>query len=422
MAEIIQASKAAVFYNAAGLTLEEIKENIGATHAVNGYFFGGDLNPLGWLVIDGIVFSRSDCNDWGLGIIDGKPVMTTDRSQTFLDGVPILKDGAKLYRNLTPDVARPAERTAIAWMKDGRVLIWCSREELTREELQDKLLELGAVDALMMDGGGSTQCIYPDRALYSSRIVATVILFWEEMETMSKKVCLDAGHDAGNKANASPDKSFYEHEFVLNMAQRIGAILEAHGVDVTYTRNGGEAVTLEKRCQIANAVKDLDLFVSLHTNAAAGGGWTTAKGWEAFVYALSGNRYKAAKAILARVEGVSRSMRQPPIKEGAELYVVRNTNAPAVLIEHGFHNNREDVELMKTDAYRQKLAEAEAYGILDYLGIPVKKAEKTEAELAVEWVTANGILVGDGEGNLMLEQSLTRKQFAVMLYRFAKNL
>lgn len=420
MAEIIRASKAAVFYNTDRLTLEEIKENTGATHAVNGYFFDGQLNPLGWLVIDGKVISRSDYNDWGLGIIGGKPVMTTNRAESFLDGVPILKEGAKLNRSLTPDVARRAERTAIGWTEDLRVVLWCEREKLTREELQDKLLALGAVDALMMDGGGSTQCIYPDRVLYSSRIVATVILFWEE-KTMSKKVCLDAGHDAGNQANASPDKSFYEHEFVLDMAKRIGAILEAHGVDVTYTRKGGEAVTLEKRCQIANAVKDLDLFVSLHTNAAAGGGWTTAKGWEAYVYALAGNRYKAAKAILARVDDVSGAMRNPPIKEGAGLYVIKHTNAPAVLIEHGFHNNREDVAQMKTEAYRQKLAEAEAHGILDYLGIAVKAA-KTEAELAVEWVTANGILVGDGEGNLMLEQSLTRKQFAVMLYRFAKSL
>ena len=238
---------------------------------------------------------------------------------------------------------------------------------------------------------------------------------------MSKKVCLDAGHDAGNQANASPDKTYYEHEFVLDMSKRIGKILEAHGVEVTYTRKGGEAVTLKKRCQIANAVADLDLFVSLHTNAAAGSGWSSAKGWEAFVCALAGNRYNAAKAILARVDDVAAAMRQPPIKERPELYVIKNTKAPAVLIEHGFHTNREEVALMNTDAYRQKLAEAEAYGILDYLGIIVKPNTKTEAELAVEWIVSNGIMAGNTHGDLMLEETLTRKQFAVMLYRFTKK-
>ena len=440
MVNVVRVGRAAVYHNTAGLTLEEIKESTGAKYAFNAWLFDNDrtsvnyLEPCGWLVVDGVEISRSEFNDWGFGVgEDGLPVMTTDRKvKYFVDAVPILKDGAKLQRNLTPDVARRAERTAVGWLADGRVLVWCDKEELILEELQDKLLELGCVDALMFDGGGSVQGIFPDGKVYSSRIVATVILLWDaedarwpdtlkEDKDMSKKVCLDAGHDAGNKANASPDKTFYEHEFVLDMAKRIGAILEAHGVAVTYTRKGGEVVTLEKRCKIANGVKDLDLFVSLHTNAAAGGGWSSAKGWEAFIYALAGERYKAAKAILARVDDVAAAMRQPPIKEGPELYVIRNTSTPAVLIEHGFHTNREEVALMNTDAYRQKLAEAEAYGILDYLGIAVKPKEKTEAELAVEWITGNGIMAGGTDGDLMLEEMLTRKQFAVMLYRFAKK-
>jgi peptidoglycan hydrolase-like protein with peptidoglycan-binding domain len=32
----------------------------------------------------------------------------------------------------------------------------------------------------MLDGGGSTQCIFPEGNIYSSRIVATVVLFWEK--------------------------------------------------------------------------------------------------------------------------------------------------------------------------------------------------------------------------------------------------
>ena len=72
-----------------------------------------------------------------------------------------MKNGAKLKRNLTPDVARPAERTAVGWMPDGRVLIWCDKMILTREQLQDKLLSLGCVDGLMLDGGGSTQGVFP---------------------------------------------------------------------------------------------------------------------------------------------------------------------------------------------------------------------------------------------------------------------
>ena len=97
-----------------------------------------------------------------------------------------------------------------------------------------------------------------------------------------KKVCLDPGHDAGNLANRSPDGTYYEHEFCLDMGRRIRDILERHGVAVTMTRDGGGAVSLAERCAIANSIPGLDLFVSLHSNAAAGSGWSSASGWSSF--------------------------------------------------------------------------------------------------------------------------------------------
>lgn len=45
----------------------------------------------------------------------------------------------------------------------------------------------------------------------------------------------------------------------------------------------------------------------------------------------------------------------------------------------------------------------------------------TEAERAVEWITAQGILRGNG-GDLMLDQPLTRRQAAVVLHRLARLL
>lgn len=39
---------------------------------------------------------------------------------------------------------------------------------------------------------------------------------------------------------------------------------------------------------------------------------------------------------------------------------------------------------------------------------------------AVEWAVRNGILQGDGGGDLMLRQPVTRQQLAAILYRFAK--
>ena len=109
-------------------------------------------------------------------------MMDTDRGGSFLSGVPLLKNGQKLKRELTADVARSAARTAVGWMPDGRVVLWCDKTSLTRDQLQTKLLGLGISDALMLDGGGSTQGRFPDGAVASSRKVATLLLFWQETE------------------------------------------------------------------------------------------------------------------------------------------------------------------------------------------------------------------------------------------------
>ena len=245
------------------------------------------------------------------------------------------------------------------------------------------------------------------------------------MSEQPKRVCLDPGHDAGNLANKSPDGTYYEHEFTLDLGKRLEQLLTARGVAVTMTRTGGEAVSLARRCEIANSIPDLDLFVSLHSNAAAGEGWSSAKGWSVYLYGPGGDREQAAWDILAQVRAAGVAVRSTPIVYAPELYVLQHTKAPAVLLENGFHTNQEEAALLGQAPYRQKLAEAEAKGILEYLGIPwTDGGEETDYEkevrAAVAWLTENGILRGNGQGDLMLDQPLTRRQFAVMEYRIAK--
>lgn len=180
MVDTFDCARAQVYHNTAKLSPAQIKGKTGCTHIINGYLFNGRFQPVGWTVIDGKVISRDAYQDWGVSIgSDGKPQMLTDRGGSFLSGVPILKGGSKLYRDLTPDVARSAARTAVGWLANGKVCLWCDKASLTRGQLQNKLLGLGVVDALMMDGGGSTQGIFPKGKVTSSRKVPTLLLFWE---------------------------------------------------------------------------------------------------------------------------------------------------------------------------------------------------------------------------------------------------
>ena len=148
MTDVFACTRAQIYYNSKRKPLAQVKRESGCSHIINGYLFNGSFQPVGWTVIDG--------------------------------KVPLLKNGAKLERSLTPDVARSAARTAVGWMPDGRICLWCDKTSLTREQLQNKLLGLGVADALMLDGGGSTQGFFPSGKVASSRKVPTMVLFWEE--------------------------------------------------------------------------------------------------------------------------------------------------------------------------------------------------------------------------------------------------
>ena len=215
MVDTFDCARAQIYHNTGKLTPAQIKAKTGCTHIINGYLFNGRFVPVGWCVIDGKVISRDKYQDWGVSIgSDGKPQMLTDRGGSFLSGVPILKAGSKLYRGLTAGVARPAARTAVGWMPNGKVCLWCDKASLTREQLQNKLLGLGVVDALMLDGGGSTQGIFPNKKVTSSRKVPTLLLFWERSAIKAEDQALVWGKAHGLLTDANAGETVTRADMV----------------------------------------------------------------------------------------------------------------------------------------------------------------------------------------------------------------
>ena len=328
-----------------------------------------------------------------------------------------------LYYNV--DVGGKRGRVAVGLTSDGWIF-WASQDGTdsarSPEELRGEMAALGCETAIMMDGGGKVNVYHrKSGVLWEGRDPSqTLLLIWTKEEKTMKKVMLDPGHDAGN-VNGSPDGTYKEHEFALDMGKRIKAILEKAGVAVSMTRTNGSAVSLDERCRMANAIKDLDLYVSLHSNAAdSSGQWSSARGWSAHIVAKGGNAEKAAKAILKRAQEAGVEVRSQSIVV-SNFQVLRDTVAPAVLIEHGFHTNEQDVSLLKDSQYRQALASAEALGILDHLGIsfPTEGAPDKAADWADEaweWAFANKILDGTRPFD-----NMTRQELATVLYRTRKE-
>lgn len=182
-------------------------------------------------------------------------------------------------------------------------------------------------------------------------------------------VCLDPGHGPGCP-NRSPDGSYEEQEFAMDLAERIAALLRMRGVTVSFTRRAEDYPSLQSRCKTANAINELALLVSLHSNAAGNGGWSEACGHLVFTSSPgeAEGRNQAAKAILYHWNQLGIPLGSNPLRHQTYT-VLTHTKAPAVLLEHGFHTNRKDVAMLKDTNFRDRLAQADAMGILEYLGL-----------------------------------------------------
>lgn len=243
----------------------------------------------------------------------------------------------------------------------------------------------------------------------------------QEDKPMNKHtVCLDPGHGPGN-VNGSPDGTYKEWEFTWDMAQRVKPLLEAQGVGVVLTKTADNYPSLTERANISNKAKP-DCFVSIHTNAAGEGGWSSASGLEIYTSAgpMTAQRNVLASKLVNAFHAAGVSLRSEPIKH--ELYtVLAKTDAPAALIEYGFHTNKIDTEYLKDSKYRDKLAEATAKGICEFLGVAWQAepdeddAEDTPDSWAAEaWQKAKDKGVLDGTRP---RDNMTRQELAVVLDR-----
>ncbi len=376
-----------LYINTGRKTPAEIKAETGADYLINGGLYDmAEFIPYCHLKADGYVYAEDPYTYWGFAWDTGPDiamaVVPDAAKQNYICCTALIEPsgpaGNLIY---TAGQGGTRGRTVIG-LKGDRLCLYCSgdgtEDAATPEELRDELSSLGWGSAVMLDSGGSSQCDFAGEKIESGRIVHNLILVYLKKGDGVKKVCLDPGHGAETPGKCSPDKTYYEHEFNLDLANRMKPILERHGVEVALTRTDEHCPTgksdtadLNYRVKLANAIDGLDLFVSIHTNAAGNDGWYGAKGLSCITSAAgdTAERNKAANAILARMKEAGIILRSTPLAHDITLIVLRKTSAPAVLIEHGFHTSREETELLKTSAYRDRLAVAECRGILDYLGI-----------------------------------------------------
>lgn len=174
---------------------------------------------------------------------------------------------------------------------------------------------------------------------------------------MSKVICIDAGH--GGADPGAVNGKYQEKNATLGIALKIGDKLTQKGHKVVYTRSTDKVLGLQARCDISNAAK-ADFFVSIHCNSAEN---KAASGIETFKYpGVGGITQRLANNVQNALATHFPEEKNRGVKE-AKYYVLKNTKAPAILVEVGFISHDETAEKLFRFSYQEKLARVIVEGI-----------------------------------------------------------
>jgi N-acetylmuramoyl-L-alanine amidase len=201
-------------------------------------------------------------------------------------------------------------------------------------------------------------------------------------------VIIDPGH-GGSDCGATGLNGAHEKNYALDTALRLERILRAAGVRTVMTRRSDVFVELHERTRFARNFEG-HIFVSVHYNYGYN---RDARGVETFAMAPRGVASTAAGEFPSRSDHIKQVGNEhdahnillahqvhrqvvrlfpgdPEADRGlkrARFVVLRTNSLPAILVEGGFLTNRMDLRLVDNPVYRQRLAQAVANGVLNYI-------------------------------------------------------
>lgn len=352
--------------------------------------------------------------------------------------IPIMRDGkdVKWKTYVSPqgwgaDSLRATLHPFIGIKEDPSIvyiMAWESKSDnlIYSAEAFEVFSAMGFRDVIKLDGGGSTILVDGGReqATVGNRRINS-ILTWHAEEPTEKpskrlKIALGAGHSintSGKRCLKSLDPN-ETREWQLNdrVCDAVEVLLQEHdGYEVLRlddSDGGEEDVKLVDRVKAANAW-GADLYLSIHHNAGIGGG--SGGGIVAYTHPKSSAtsvewRDELYEALIEHT-GLRGNRANP--KATSNLYVLRETDMPAVLLELGFMDSSTDVPIILTEEHAQACARAIVEVIVQRGGLTRKATEDAPADWVEEaWDKAAAAGVLDGTRPL---EYLTRQELAAVL-------
>ena len=180
------------------------------------------------------------------------------------------------------------------------------------------------------------------------------------------KICLDAGHSYGlNGQGQDPGAcnerlDLKESVIAMEIVSILGKMLTNIGHEVVYTRTDGmNNMTLGYRTKYASS-QNADIFISIHLNSSDN---TKANGIETLRYPTKNPKTislaeNVQRELIAATHATDRG-----VKLRSDLYVLKHTSMPAILVETGFISNDKEALKLKDYHYQTSLCQAIVDGI-----------------------------------------------------------
>ena len=165
------------------------------------------------------------------------------------------------------------------------------------------------------------------------------------------------------------DNSGSEEYYMNLVADYMEPYLVASGI--TFTRNDPSKTVANSVAQ-SNA-GDYGLHLAIHSNAAGSANMGRQRGSDTYYYTTSVKGKQAADIIVQNMKDIYPNPSLVRAIPTTSLYELRNTRAPAVLVEVAYHDNPEDAEWIKNNL--RLIARTLALSVAEFFGVPFVDAE-----------------------------------------------
>lgn len=194
-----------------------------------------------------------------------------------------------------------------------------------------------------------------------------------ETAEKEKVIVIDAGHGGADPGMIGIG-GLEEKGINLAVSMKLKEALENQGFTVVMTRQEDKGLyeegtrnkkvqDMQNRIEVMEKAKPI-LAVSIHQNSYTE---ESVKGPQVFYYETSAEGQKLAVNIQSALNTELSTERPRKEKGNTSYFLLKKSPCVLNIVECGFLTNKQEAELLQTEEYQQKIVEAVAKGIVQYM-------------------------------------------------------